>query len=285
MADTEVENVLREIRERVRAEAEASALPSHVASAANGHGEAHAPRASGESASGALARLEANLSTTERTWSRLPPLLSNRTGWLARFELWLKRLIKRALHWFTWEQVNFNSATHHALRDAAAALAAQDQRLSQHDKQLAEARAETETLRTELAALRRADSELRSLLESQLPAALEARLQSEVAHFHEALAAAVAQLRAEEQSLADNLVQLRDEQRARADSADAAREERVAELRRELDERARHLGEELRVCFRQLSLEAGETAVAHDRARRQLETRLDAIEKVMRTED
>jgi hypothetical protein len=138
MVDHEVENTLREIRERVRAAAPAHpalAPPQPAAPAA--HGGAPAPEA--------LSRMEANLATTERAWSRLPPVLSYRGGAAARLELWLKRLVKRALHWFTWEQVNFNSAAHHALRDALSALSA-------HERLLAEARAELDSLR------RRADA-------------------------------------------------------------------------------------------------------------------------------
>lgn len=275
MADTEVENVLREIRERVRAESAERAEAAHDPGGPVELGDEG--RAAYVPASGALARMEANLTTTERTWSRLPPLVSNRAGWVARLELWLKRMIKRALHWFTWEQVNFNSAAHHALRDAAAALA-------DYERRLAEGRAELEAARAELASLRRADGELRSLLESE-NAAAAARLGAEVTRFHEALAAAVAQLREEGRALSDNLVLLRDEQRARDEGAAAERREQLAGLRRELDERAGHLREELRVSFRQLSLEAGEAAVTHDRARRHVESRLEALEKVMRTED
>ena len=53
---------------------------------------------------------------------------------------------------------------------------------------------------------------------------------------------------------------------------------RAAELQAELRERVDGLLEEQRVCFKQLSLEAGELAVTHDRARRQLEARLEALE-------
>src|SRR5205085_7763022 len=95
--------------------------PEHASAgdALNG-GDAPGPRSDG--AGEALARMDANLSTTGRAWSRLPPVLTHRRGALARVELWLKRLIKRAAHWFTWEQVNFNSAAHNALGDARAAL-------------------------------------------------------------------------------------------------------------------------------------------------------------------
>ena len=61
---------------------------------------------------------------------------------------------------------------------------------------------------------------------------------------------------------------MRGEQRARADA-----------LRDELVARAAGLLEEQRVCFRQLSLEASELAVTQDRARRAVETRLEALEQ------
>ena len=64
-----------------------------------------------------LSLIESYLTTTARAWDRLPPLVSNRSGLIARVELWLKRQLKRATHWYTWEQVNFNAAVHHALRD------------------------------------------------------------------------------------------------------------------------------------------------------------------------
>src|SRR5687767_6384898 len=122
MVEREVEDTLREIRERVLAEsarAGAESQPTLRAQEAATHAAGGAPQLThadartGES----LARLGANLSTTERAWSRLPPLMSNRRGAAARLELWIKRQIKRATHWFTWEQVNFNSAVHHALGD------------------------------------------------------------------------------------------------------------------------------------------------------------------------
>src|SRR5688500_3376385 len=133
MADREVEETLREMRERVRANAAAqttrqvtaagAASPQAVSAAGDAAVEANGRGA----ASDALSRIEAHLSTTERAWNRLPPVLSNRGGWVARLELWVKRKIKRALHWVTREQVNFNSSVHQALRDARAALAAHEQ--------------------------------------------------------------------------------------------------------------------------------------------------------------
>jgi hypothetical protein len=184
-----------------------------VDDALNGGGDAHAPR-SGD-AGEALARMDANLSTTGRAWSHLPPVLTYRRGALARVELWLKRMVKRAAHWFTWEQVNFNSAAHNALGDARAALDA-------HTRAL-------DALRDEL-------GRLRAEMETRLSSA-----ESGLAEIRGALASVAG------------------ENRARADG----------------------MLEEQRVCFRQLSLEAAELSVTHDRARRGIEARLEALEKTV----
>jgi hypothetical protein len=114
MSDADVEATLQEIRERVRAET--LAQPPHPASniSASSHSiqSAHA-----------LARLKANLATTERAWGKIPPVTSfHRRGWKARLEVWLKRQIRRATHWYVFEQVNFNAAVNSALHDTAAIL-------------------------------------------------------------------------------------------------------------------------------------------------------------------
>jgi hypothetical protein len=243
MADIEVENTLREIRERVLATTPARATAQAPATVAT-HNGGGSNSAQGADAVDALARMDANLSTTARAWSRLPPVMTYRRGALARFELWLKGLIKRAAHWFTWEQVNFNSASHNALGDARAALDAHERALS--------------SLREEL-------GRLRSEVESGAARAseLEARVSSAESHFD----AGLAELRG---ALASGLDNLRGEQRARADA-----------LRNELRDRADGLLEEQRVCFRQLSLEASELAVTQDRARRAVESRLEALEKTV----
>ncbi|HEX7174305.1 MAG TPA: hypothetical protein VF240_03365 [Pyrinomonadaceae bacterium] len=250
MVDLEVEKTLREIRERVRAEA-----------AAGGEEPAQAPTRGAElstldaatgaaGVSSALGRLEVNVSTAERARSRLPPLVSNRKGWPARLELWVKRQIKRATHWFTWEQVNYNAAVYHALRDTHAALAALD---------------------SELASLRR-----------QLHT-FEEQLDARDARLSEELAAGVASLRGEQRAFVDDIHR---EQRALA--SDLRREQGALTdgLRGDINggrvearERAAHVLEEQRVLFRQLSLEASERAVACERSRRDLETRLAEIKK------
>ncbi len=308
MADLEVENTLREIRERVLADAQRRA-PS-AANGVTGAG-ATANGAEGTVANGhaspapeALARMDANLATTARAWSRLPPLLSYRRGAAARFEIWVKRLVKRALHWFTWEQVNFNSAVHHALGDARAALAAQEQALARTREELGgELLGELRALRAEAEADRARGAEFQARLaraEAQVAEA-QARFESGGAQLRQAFAAGLErlaesqrattaalreELRVELEARAESLrgeldvraESLREELGARAEALHAETGARAAELHAEMRERVDGLLEEQRVCFKQLSLEAGESAVMQDRARRQLEARLEALE-------
>lgn len=142
----EVEGILREIRERVRNEnsVPATAFRAHRDEtndgAANGGATVYETRIEPgcelREASDALLRIKLNLVTTERAWNRLPPVISYRSGLLARVELWLKRRIKRATHWFIWEQVNFNSAVHQSLGELYTALIVQEQRLSALQQQI-----------------------------------------------------------------------------------------------------------------------------------------------------
>ena len=210
MTDTEVEQTLREIRERVRAEAQARAL------ARPAHGGGGGALSAAEPPADARARLQANLATLERTYDKLPPVTSYRSGFAARVELWVKRQLRRATRWFTWEQVNFNAAVLASLRDTLDALAS-------YEQSLLRLRAET-----------------------------DARLDALRATLEEGSAPPFGELRAE-----------------------------VERTRDEGRERAAHLAEEQRVSFKQLSLEAAEQAVAFDRARRALETRLAEIEKAV----
>jgi len=272
MADVEVENTLREIRERVLADARlrapvASASETAAEPAGGSSGAPTQQHAAGE----ALARLDANLATTGRAWSRLPPLLSYRSGAAARLELWLKRLVKRAAHWFTWEQVNFNSAVHHALGDVRAVLG--ELRASLAAEQQARARA-LEELRAEAEADRARLAELQARL-----AHTEARFDAGAAALRQAFASALERLAEEQRAAAQRVAaETLAEQRAFSADQSAQIEARAAELHEELRRRADELLEEQRVCFRQLSLEASEAAVMHDRARRQLEARLEALE-------
>jgi hypothetical protein len=141
MAEADVESILREIRERVLSQQRsgpdvaAAAARSAMRNAANGgNGAADSGIGpTGDSETVAAEKLElisSYLTTTARSWDRLPPLVSNRSGLAARLELWLKRRLRAATRWFTWEQVNFNAAVHHALRDMLQVLSLYEQELA-----------------------------------------------------------------------------------------------------------------------------------------------------------
>lgn len=140
MSDTEVEKTLKEIRERVRVQIRrqtpAIDRPSTEANKARG-----------------FESLRANLSIIQRSWNRLPPLTTYRTGWVARLELWCKRLFKGASHWFTFEQVNFNSATSNSLQEVLVALSTHEEALSELKKRLETIASEVAEMQTNLEAL------------------------------------------------------------------------------------------------------------------------------------
>jgi hypothetical protein len=268
MVDEEVENILAEIRESVRARS----LPvSEIATtpAENGDEPLVFPDATRDAvettSSEALARLESYLGVTARAWDRLPPLVSNRSGSVARLELWAKRHLKRATRWYAWEQVNFNAAVHHALRDILQALSA-------YQQELKELRAET---RSQRAMIERNHEELKAQREEA--SAEREKHKAERTEFD-------AQRRKSETQRAElkaQLANLEAHGEARAKEMDA----RLLSLAQQMQERVNHVQEEQRVCFKQLSLEATEAAVLEDRARRKTESllgelrrRLDQIE-------
>jgi hypothetical protein len=298
MTDTEVETTLREIRERVRAEVGAATrgatVPARDAVDAGDAGDANGAQTD------SLARLDVNLATAERAWSRLPPLVSNRRGWPARLELWVKRKIKRAAHWFTWEQVNFNSAVYHALRDTRAALEDSQRRLEASQQQLEASRRQLADVQAALEAAVRAESQARARSAAEIEARVAASVASSEARVTSAVASAVASseanVAAAEARGAEELRSLAAALESRLDSGDARLSEAVATLRQEsaasheglrgelsaeLRERVEHVLEEQRVSIRQLALEAGERAVMHERARRRVEQRLEEISKAV----
>ena len=148
MAETEVESILREIRERVlsqqRAGKDVTATRSAITNGGNGAGESgplqQIPNQSDNETLAAenLSLINSYLTTTARAWDRLPPLVSNRSGPIARVELWLKRRLRAGTRWFTWEQVNFNAAVHHALRNLLLVLSAHEHELQRLRAQIAE---------------------------------------------------------------------------------------------------------------------------------------------------
>jgi hypothetical protein len=157
MAETEVESILREIRERVLSQQHAGqdVAATRAASGGNGSGESGSSRqpalADSETLTAEnLSLINSYLATTGRAWDRLPPLLSNRSGLIARLELWLKRHMKRATRWYSWEQVNFNAAVHHALREMLSVLSAHEEELRRLRAQITELEQYQTALLTEL---------------------------------------------------------------------------------------------------------------------------------------
>ena len=254
----EVESILNEIRERVRTEEKQRETAVAVAiQNGNDSNPAISPTAPAI-ATESLARLEAHLTTTSRTWDRLPPLFSNRSGMAARFELWIKARMKSLSRWFTWEQVNFNSAAHHGLSDALEALRA-------HEEQLIKMQAELNQTKE---ALRAEFNQATEASRSQSRQRTEA-LQAELAHTAEALRGESGQAT---EALASELRQTAASLRASIDA-------RAAEMNARVSELGDDLHEEQRVCFKQLSLETSEAAVLEDRGRRALEARLEKLER------
>ena len=233
MVDEDVESVLNEIRERVRAQPVPRQTHVSRSPAGNGVGDLTAELAERPDITPAETRslIASYLTTTARAWDRLPPIVSNRSAAFARIELAIKKYFKRATRWFTWEQVNFNAAVHHALRDMLRTLSASEQ--------------DAVRIREDLAGLR---SDLKQQGE-------ETRTATEVAN------------------------------RAAQNAIDAAARivtpiaKQLAELAKELRERDELLQDEQRVCFKQLALEATETAVIEDRARRKTEALLEELKR------
>ena len=184
MAETEVEIILREIRERVLSQ-QAAAAPARVTGGNEGNGASDSmpqlARAEDAKAvtSENLALINSYLTTTARAWDRLPPLVSNRSGLAARLELWVKRHFKRATRWYSWEQVNFNAAVHHALRDILPVLAAYDRELGQLRTKLeAELEQRIALERSQRAELKADIEAIRAIVETERQATnqLEARI-------------------------------------------------------------------------------------------------------------
>ena len=249
MAETEVESILREIRERVLSQERASngAPASAVTRASDGKagngasdsGPAQQMARVGHQetiAAENLALINSYLTTTARAWDRLPPLVSNRSGVAARLELWIKRHLKRATRWYSWEQVNFNAAVHYALRDMLPLLAAYERELgklrAKLDEEAAARQTEGERNQTSLTTQRAEIEALRLAIETERQATGAQRSQFEA---------------------------------------------RIADLTRELRERDERLQGEQRVSFKQLSLESSEAAVLEDRARRKNEALLEEL--------
>ena len=135
MAEIKVEDLMRSIRERAREGAAQQTDPS---------------LSLGDSTAKPLSRLQTSLTITGRTRDQLPPVTTYRGGLLARVELWIKRQLKRATHWYTWEQVNFNSSVDSALNNTLAILRTYEDRLVSLQNELDVSLASKEKLESRL---------------------------------------------------------------------------------------------------------------------------------------
>ena len=284
----EVESILNEIRERVRTEEKEREAAVAVATQNGNDSKIAISPTAPAIATESLARLEAHLTTTSRAWDRLPPLFSNRSGIAARCELWIKARMKSLSRWFTWEQINFNSAAHHGLSDALEALRVHEEHLIKMQEELNQTK---EALRSESNQTREALGQTTEALRAESRQTTEAlrvesrqtteTLQTELAHTTELLReernqtneALASELRQTAASLRTDLAQTTEDLRASIDARGAETDARISELGDDLHE-------EQRVCFKQLSLEASEAAVLEDRGRRAIEARLEKLERL-----
>lgn len=248
MVDREVVEILAEIKRRVTSEQE------KPASETSGIAENSAQAVSTPIPTGT--NDFANLTVMARTWDRLPPLVSKRTGTMARLDLWFKRKLKRASRWFTWEQVNFNAAAYQTFVEVVESLNAWEQHLVETKQQLDVQR---EILKNQETALSSALSSFTTQF-TQLTNQLDQIDRRHLANF--------AQLNARVEGLAQMAKDLQDE-----------RQTQIAEPVNESRLQYEKLLDEQRVCFRQLSLELSESRVLQDRARRELETRVAMLER------
>lgn len=244
MVDHEVAEILAEIKRKVSSE------QRHSVSETSGIRESSAPAISRSIQDGF-----ASLPVMSRAWDRLPPVVSNRTGSVARLELWIKRKLKRASRWFTWEQVNFNAAAYQTLVEVVQSLNAWEQQLAEAREHLG---AQRESLETQRENLKNQQSALTSLT---------TRLMSELDQIDRRHQALIAQLNARVEGLSQI-----------AKDHQAETQVRLAELVNEFRLRNETLLDEQRVCYTQLSLEVSESRVLQDRARRELETRVAKLE-------
>ena len=277
MIDEEVETVLREIRERVISQPIAEPTASGASPGANGNQNSQLVATAETSArsSEATARLKAHLTTTARAWDRLPPVFSNRRGTAARIEVWIKARIKVFSRWFTWEQVNFNAAVHHALGETLKALTEHAaEHAAQQDAANRSQLAANEALRVEIEALRDEIDTLRAQLQAEA-AARKIDLQNQQSETN----ALRAEIRGEMESVR---IQSEDRGTELRDRIEAE----LAKLLTELRERQDRLENEQRVCFKQLSLETNETAVSSDRAQQRIHSLLEEMnQRIKQLED
>jgi chromosome segregation ATPase len=206
---------------------------------------------------------------------------------LARLELWIKRQSKWLTHWFTWEQVNFNRSVKDALADVIEILKAEAQELATLRGHLTqEVHRQARELReidarlnqTEAAVARVSQLIASSTDENRSRRAEVAQQYSQLEKKFSSLVSEHSDLQVEHSRLAGQVVELVAQLRAEDSQIKSQQDQ---EINQRLSELAAELKEEQRVCFRQVSLEASESAVLEDRARRSLVERLEKIEAAL----
>lgn len=268
----DVETVLREIRERVIAEDESTAP---VAVNSSGSPALDTPPETNANHSAALDRLSAQLAITARAWDRLPPLVSNRSGALRRIEISIKKAFRPLTRWFTWEQVNFNAAVHHALLEALAMLRTQEQELAALRATIAN---EVRNRDQKIGDLGRQLQNIQARAESRHDEAKTqfAHIDATLKRYSEMMSDLAKEMRKGHADLTREIQERFPEMASTLESAlkklDQDFNDRIAEV-------SADLREEQRVCFKQLSLETAEAAILEDRGRRALESRLERLEK------
>jgi hypothetical protein len=253
MVDDEVVEILAEIKRRVSTVQDRPIGVNAPERPIGANASAMENSAPASSAVSAPARVNgfASLSVMARAWDRLPPVVSNRTGTLARLELWIKEKLRTAFRWFTWEQVNFNSATYQTLLEVVESLKTYEQHLAEIrnalDTQHAELQQSLDAQREELRQLSSVTTQIDQMDRQHL--------------------ALIAQLNAR----LEGVSQLAKDQHAETQA-------QLAEVTSEFRVRDQEVTDEQRVCYKQLSLELSEARVLEDRARRELEARLTKLE-------
>jgi hypothetical protein len=275
----DVETILNQIRERVRADHEPTVAQDQlvIQDQLRMARKADDPPNEDLSQPESLNLLAAYLTTTSRAWDRLPPTNSERKGGAAQVELWIKHRLKSMSRWFTWEQVNFNSAVHHALAETLDALSTYAQELARQESERSALAREAVANRDKLDRTQSELATLRAVIENQ--AAREAVLEARCAEIEARLAAinvdAIERNVETARTVTAEIASARGEMASQISEVVSELRANTSQMRDSTDQ----LREEQRVCFKQLSLEVSETAVTTERARRVVERRLDKLEK------
>ena len=271
MVDQEVVDILAEIKQRV-----VSAKSPEPTTHASANGTSTAP----PMVQSAVLHDYAALAILDRSWDRLPPLVTNRTGTAARIDLWIKAKMKTAFRWFTWEQINFNAATLQTFKELIESLALQQRQLASIQSQLVSYEQQLQDFHQKL------DDEVDSVRDEtqQVRAALHtlsSTLNTYEANFgvlRALLTSQQADVNAKLETLASQSASDVDELKKGIELKANETQVRLKEVVRELSERHEQILDEQRVSFKQLSLELSEAQVLQDRARRELDSRVAKLE-------